>query len=97
MLKNLFSTQINWMKTSSVSDTCMSLEAGLYTLVESPEDFLNVISHLQKFNLLAVDFEGEWNLHRYGLHLCLIQISDGEKTFIVDPLCLDDFGRSPAS
>lgn len=68
----------------------MSLEAGAYTLVETPEDFVNVISHLQKFNLLGVDFEGEWNLHRYGLHLCLIQVSDGEKTFIIDPLSVGD-------
>lgn len=68
----------------------MSLEAGLYTFVESREDFLDVISHLQKFDLLGVDFEGEWNLHRYGLHLCLIQVSDGEKTFIIDPLTVGD-------
>lgn len=34
---------------------------------------------------LAVDFEGEFNLHIYGEHLCLVQIYDGERFFLVDP------------
>jgi len=34
---------------------------------------------------IAVDFEGEFNLHIYGMHLCLIQIYDGDKYFIIDP------------
>ena len=47
---------------------------------------------LRAFDLVAVDFEGEWNLHRYGLHLCLIQISDGQQTYLVDPLSVGDLG-----
>jgi ribonuclease D len=65
-----------------------------YQLVEDPESLRKVIGHLQEFDLLAIDFEGEWNLHRYGLHLCLIQVSDGDKNFLIDPLKvgdLDDF------
>jgi ribonuclease D len=57
-----------------------------YHLVETPEYFSTSIQHLKAFSTLAVDFEGEWNLHRYGLHLCLIQVSDGEETFLIDPL-----------
>ncbi len=34
----------------------------------------------------AVDLEGEFNLHHYGEHLCLIQIYDGEQCVIIDPL-----------
>ena len=34
---------------------------------------------------IAVDFEGEFNLHIYGEHLCLIQIFDGESYYIIDP------------
>jgi ribonuclease D len=65
-----------------------------YQLLEDAESLRKVIGHLQKFDLLAVDFEGEWNLHRYGLHLCLIQVSDGDRIFLIDPLKvgeLDDF------
>ena len=34
---------------------------------------------------IAVDFEGEFNLHVYGEHLCLVQIFDGQSFFIIDP------------
>ena len=34
---------------------------------------------------IAVDFEGEFNLHIYGEHLCLVQIFDGDSFYIIDP------------
>ncbi len=34
---------------------------------------------------IAVDFEGEFNLHIYGEHLCLVQIFDGASFYIIDP------------
>ena len=33
----------------------------------------------------AVDLEGEFNLHHYGEHLCLVQIFDGRDSVIIDP------------
>ena len=39
--------------------------------------------------VIALDFEGEFNLHVYGEKLCLIQIHDGEKPVIIDPLKAD--------
>lgn len=47
--------------------------------------------YLGGFEVLGVDLEGEWNLHRYGLHLCLAQVSDGDNTFLIDPLAVGDF------
>lgn len=38
---------------------------------------------------VAMDFEGEFNLHVYGEHLCLIQLFDGDSYCLVDPLVLD--------
>jgi len=35
---------------------------------------------------IAVDFEGEFNLHVYGEHLCLIQVYDGRDFVLIDPL-----------
>ncbi len=35
---------------------------------------------------LAVDFEGEFNLHVYGEKLCLIQVYDGRDFYLIDPL-----------
>ena len=34
---------------------------------------------------IALDFEGEFNLHVYGNHLCLVQVFDGQDFVIVDP------------
>ncbi len=36
-------------------------------------------------NCIALDIEGESNLHQYGEKLCLIQIYDGETAAIIDP------------
>ena len=41
---------------------------------------------------LAIDVEGENNLHRYGIHVALIQLFDGARGYIVDPLALRDTG-----
>ncbi|MBI9109118.1 MAG: 3'-5' exonuclease [Spirochaetales bacterium] len=38
---------------------------------------------------IALDFEGEFNLHVYGEKLCLIQISDGKEAFLIDPFDAD--------
>jgi ribonuclease D len=35
--------------------------------------------------VLAMDFEGEFNLHIYGEHLCLIQLFDGTSFYLIDP------------
>lgn len=37
---------------------------------------------------LAIDVEGENNLHRYGIHVALIQLFDGTRGYIVDPLAV---------
>ncbi len=37
---------------------------------------------------VAVDFEGESNLHQYGEKLCLIQLYDGKEAVIIDPFTI---------
>ena len=34
---------------------------------------------------IGLDFEGEFNLHVYGNHLCLVQVFDGQGFAIIDP------------
>ena len=41
--------------------------------------------HRNEIDLISMDFEGEFNLHCYGEKLCLIQIFDGKKFYIIDP------------
>ena len=58
-----------------------------YTLISSNNDIQEYRRHLEKNNtsIVAMDFEGEFNLHVYGEKLCLIQIFDGVKYFVIDP------------
>ncbi len=58
----------------------------LYRLVKDDESFKKTIDFLKQKRILALDLEMENNLHRYGTHLALIQISDGKKTWLIDPL-----------
>jgi ribonuclease D len=44
----------------------------------------------EKVTRLAIDVEGENNLHRYGIHVGLIQLFDGVRGSIVDPLANRD-------
>ncbi len=58
-----------------------------YTLISSNNDLIEYRRHLEKNNIeiVAMDFEGEFNLHVYGEKLCLIQIFDGAEYFVIDP------------
>ncbi|MDA3939365.1 MAG: HRDC domain-containing protein [Spirochaetia bacterium] len=58
-----------------------------YTLISTDQDLLDYRKHLDKNNIeiVAMDFEGEFNLHIYGETLCLIQIFDGTTYFVIDP------------
>lgn len=58
-----------------------------YTLIKSDDDLIKYRKYLDHNNIgiVAMDFEGEYNLHIYGETLCLIQIYDGNKYFVVDP------------
>lgn len=55
----------------------------IYTTLDSDE---KILSALADWNAcpLAVDFEGESNLHIYGEHLCLIQIYDSKRYYLID-------------
>ena len=57
----------------------------IYTTLDSDEKIIAQAKRWEKYPSLAVDFEGEFNLHIYGEHLCLIQIYDTEGFWIIDP------------
>lgn len=58
-----------------------------YTLLASDKAFTDQYQAWKKGSIfsVAMDFEGEFNLHVYGEHLCLIQLFDGSAFFLVDP------------
>jgi len=63
-----------------------------YTDIRSNDELLKLIKSLNDRNVktIAMDFEGEFNLHVYGEKLCLIQMYDGINYYLVDPFSLSD-------
>lgn len=57
----------------------------IYTTLDSDEKIIYQCKRWESVPSIAVDFEGEYNLHIYGEHLCLIQIYDREGFYIIDP------------
>lgn len=57
--------------------TIIDSDAGLRALLERWRQ--------EKITRIGMDFEGEFNLHIYGEHLCLIQLYDSHDFYVVDP------------
>lgn len=45
-----------------------------------------VVNQLMQKSSIAIDLEFDKNHYRYGFNLCLMQIFDGEKCYLIDPL-----------
>ncbi len=58
-----------------------------YTIITSDAALENLMTAWRQKGIhsVAMDFEGEFNLHVYGEHLCLIQLFDGHAFFLIDP------------
>ena len=56
-----------------------------YNYISSDAGIEAILPALCQKGRIAVDFEGEFNLHIYGEHLCLVQIFDGNDYYIIDP------------
>jgi len=61
-----------------------------YELIQTDSELMRLVSRLRDARVLrlAIDVEGENNLHSYGIHVALIQLFDGTRGFIVDPLAI---------
>jgi ribonuclease D len=61
-----------------------------YTLIDTDEKFREIINYWKENNLksIAMDFEGEFNLHIYGEHLCLVQLFDTKEYYLADPFLI---------
>jgi len=63
-----------------------------FEIVDTQGAYRRLLESLRerKVREIALDFEGESNLHAYGLDLCLVQVFDGEACHLVDPFGLQD-------
>jgi ribonuclease D len=61
-----------------------------YEIIQTDAELVRLVARLRDAGVrrLAIDVEGENNLHRYGIHVALIQLFDGARGFIVDPLAI---------
>lgn len=58
-----------------------------YTIIDSDVALNHLLETWRADGIteIAMDFEGEFNLHIYGEHLCLIQIFDRNSYYLIDP------------
>ncbi|QQO07754.1 ribonuclease D [Breznakiella homolactica] len=63
-----------------------------FTLINTDAALARFLGYLRTEGIteIAMDFEGEFNLHVYGEKLCLIQVFDKKNCFIIDPLSVSD-------
>lgn len=63
--------------------------------IETDEQLEKLCSEIieNKITYLFLDCEGESNLHRYGIHLCLIQIFFNDNVFFIDTIKKLDFTK----
>lgn len=62
-----------------------------YKYIKNNREFTSYLSSFQdrKTSTIALDIEAETNLHAYGEFLCLVQVCDGEKKVLIDPVNID--------
>lgn len=76
---------------SSISRRKKELSSQLgayeYEYIDDRDVFLKTCEKLSSEQSLAVDLEGEYNNHRYGMHLCLLQVAtSNQEIYLIDPL-----------
>lgn len=59
-----------------------------YQYIKTEEALNKVASELSSKNKIYLDFEFDKNHFLYGFNICLIQISDGEIIYIIDPVTI---------
>ena len=62
-----------------------------YSYISDKKQLAGFLGTLQRNKTQAVcmDFEGEFNLHCYGEKLCLIQVFDGQTSYVIDPFRIE--------
>ncbi|MCK4516229.1 MAG: 3'-5' exonuclease, partial [Spirochaetaceae bacterium] len=58
-----------------------------YTYIGKDSQLVDYLQRLKErgTRVIAIDLEGEFNLHVYGERFCLLQVFDGQEEVVVDP------------
>ncbi len=62
-----------------------------YKYLDTDKKLVSYLHSLRerRITMVSVDIEGEFNLHNYGEHLCLVQIFDQDDFVLIDPQTVD--------
>lgn len=61
-----------------------------FRLVETAAQLKSCIENLRHFSAIGLDLEFDRDRFAYGFTLCLIQLSDGKHTWLIDPISFGD-------
>ena len=61
-----------------------------YTLISSNEDLKNQCKYLETQEQIAIDLEAD-SMHHFKERVCLIQVADPKRHYLIDPLTISDF------
>jgi len=80
-----------WNASRAESEPLSGRERSVpFDFIDTDRALTALLARLQAAHLsrIAVDVEGENNLHRYGIHVALIQLFDGQRAYLVDPIAI---------
>ena len=60
-----------------------------YSTIHTPEDLARMTEALSTAPVIALDTEAS-SFHRYRVRVCLVQVSDRDRTWLVDPFTAGD-------
>ena len=68
------------------------MKSNDYLFIQTEKELFRYLENLKKegITLIALDIEGEFNLHAYGEKLCLVQVFDGSQQVLIDPFPLSN-------
>ncbi|SLM30446.1 Rnd [Desulfamplus magnetovallimortis] len=61
-----------------------------HTLINSDEDLKQQCEYIETHSRIAMDIEAD-SMHHFKEQVCLIQMADPEKNYLIDPLTIQDF------
>ncbi len=89
------------MPTFTIANHCRSEPASLFSVLmptihhlTTAEAIATAAAHFATLPRIGIDLEFDDMRYRYGRHLALIQIFDGQEAYIIDPLPLPDMAAN---
>ncbi|RZK42617.1 MAG: hypothetical protein EOO57_00865, partial [Hymenobacter sp.] len=77
-----------WLSFGPASGPTFAFRMTSIKYITTAAQVADVAAHLATLPRIGIDLEFDDNRYRYGRHLALIQVFDGETVYLIDPLPL---------